>query len=107
MSNEDEDDDDLHEHRCGWAPTVNPELHGKGCGHVFGHIRLTNVTDEVYDRGHLCPVCKMGPWKNIWHQGAEEHWDSLTAEEKDEIQEDVRREEAIRALLDRLYGSTG
>lgn len=95
---------ELHLHKCGWSPTVSTNLHGKGCGYVFAHVRVTDVSDAVYDRGHLCPQCKAGPWKNVWEQHVEDHWNSLSPAEQADVRDDVARQDALAELFERLFG---
>ncbi len=92
------DPGELHGHKCGWSPTDEIHMHGQGCGHVFAHhAPVGPMTDEQYDRRHACPNCGRGPWKAVWFPGIEEDWNSMTAEE----QEDIRRVTRLK----RLFGS--
>lgn len=36
---------DTHSHKC------------RGCGHIWEHERLVDVSEEVYRQAHLCPTC--------------------------------------------------
>jgi hypothetical protein len=90
---------ELHSHKCGWDP-LYPDRHGKGCGHVFVHeLPRVEVSTEVYDHGHLCPSCKAGPWRGVWMPEVETVWAELSEADRAAIQEEVRKEEAIKSFL--------
>jgi hypothetical protein len=90
---------ELHGHKCGWSPTDEIHMHGRGCGHVFAHhAPMGVVSDELYDRNHACPNCGRGPWKAVWFPGVEEDWNSMSEEEQEGIRQVVRLKRLVAAL---------
>lgn len=59
-----------HRHVCGLRSlsgslSGEPPKNLEGCGFVWEHVRLVNVSDQEYSENHLCPNCGVGPWYTI------------------------------------------